>query len=49
VLSTGVVLGGGTGILWSMLWPGSPAGAYAMIGAAAMLGSGMQAPLNAWP
>jgi CIC family chloride channel protein len=44
-MSTGAVLGGGTGILWSMLWPGSPSGAYAMIGAAAMLGAGMQAPL----
>jgi CIC family chloride channel protein len=28
-----------------MAWPGSPAGAYAMVGAAAMLGAGMQAPL----
>jgi H+/Cl- antiporter ClcA len=44
-LSTGAVLGGGAGILWSMAWPGSPAGAYAMVGAAAMLGAGMQAPL----
>lgn len=46
VMSTGAVLGGGVGILWSMLWPGSPQGAYAMVGAAAMLGSGMQAPLS---
>ena len=45
-LSMGAVLGGGTGILWSMAWPGSPSGAYAMIGAAAMLGAGMQAPLT---
>jgi len=44
-LSTGAVLGGGAGILWSMAWPGSPTGAYAMTGAAAMLGAGMQAPL----
>jgi H+/Cl- antiporter ClcA len=44
-MSTGAVLGGGIGILWSMAWPGSPAGAYAIIGAAAMLGAGMQAPL----
>ena len=44
-MSMGAVLGAGTGILWSMAWPGSPAGAYAMIGAAAMLGAGMQAPL----
>ncbi len=44
-LSTGAVLGGAAGILWSMAWPGSPSGAYAIIGAAAMLGAGMQAPL----
>ena len=44
-LSTGAVLGGGLGLLWSMAWPGSPSGAYAMVGAAAMLGAGMQAPL----
>jgi CIC family chloride channel protein len=45
-MSTGAVLGGGLGILWSMAWPGSPSGAYAMVGAAAMLGAGMQAPLS---
>jgi chloride channel protein, CIC family len=45
-LSTGAVLGGGAGILWSMIWPGSPSGAYAMTGAAALLGAGMQAPLT---
>jgi chloride channel protein, CIC family len=45
VLSTGAVFGGAIGILWSMAWPGSPSGAYAMVGAAAMLGAGMQAPL----
>src|SRR5579875_237534 len=44
-MSTGAVLGGGLGIAWSMAWPGSPAGAYAMVGAAAMIGAGMQAPL----
>jgi chloride channel protein, CIC family len=44
-LSTGAVLGGGLGALWSLAWPGSPSGAYAMVGAAAMLGAGMQAPL----
>lgn len=44
-LSTGAVLGGGLGLAWSVLWPGSPAGAYALIAAAAMLGAGMQAPL----
>jgi CIC family chloride channel protein len=44
-LSTGAVLGGAAGIAWSLAWPGSPAGAYALIGAAAMLGAAMQAPL----
>jgi CIC family chloride channel protein len=44
-LSTGAVLGGAAGIAWSVLWPGSPAGAYALVGAAAMLGAAMQAPL----
>ena len=44
-LSTGAVLGGAAGIAWSLVWPGSPAGAYALVGAAAMLGAAMQAPL----
>ncbi|MDQ6838413.1 MAG: chloride channel protein, partial [Actinomycetota bacterium] len=47
VMSTGAVLGGFLGLAWSHLWPGSPVGAYAMIGAAAMIGAGMQAPLSA--
>ena len=44
-LSTGAVFGGAFGIAWNLLWPGSPSGAYAMAGAAAMLGAAMQAPL----
>jgi chloride channel protein, CIC family len=47
VMSTGAVAGGFLGLAWSLLWPGSSAGAYAMIGAAAMIGAGMQAPLAA--
>jgi len=47
VLSTGAVAGGFLGLAWSLVWPGSPVGAYAMIGAAAMIGAGMQAPLAA--
>lgn len=47
VLSTGAALGAVLGILWNGLWPGSPIGAYVMIGAAAMIGAGMQAPLAA--
>jgi CIC family chloride channel protein len=44
-LATGAVLGGVLGIGWSQLWPGAPMGAYALVGAAAMLGAGLQAPL----
>jgi H+/Cl- antiporter ClcA len=44
-LSIGAALGGFLGGAWSMLWPGSPVGAYALIGAAAMIGAAMQAPL----
>jgi len=46
VLSTGAVLGGGLGLLWSHLWPGTPVGAYAMVGATAMIGCAMQAPIT---
>jgi len=45
-LSTGAALGGAAGLAWSLAWPGSPAGAYALVGAAAMLGAAMQAPLT---
>lgn len=34
----------GAGLAWSLAWPGSPAGAYALVGAAAMLAAAMQAP-----
>lgn len=44
-LATGAALGAFLGGAWSVLWPGVPVGAYAMIGAAAMIGAGMQAPL----
>ncbi len=47
VMSTGAVFGGFLGLAWSQLWPGSPVGAYALLGAAAMIGAGMQAPLAA--
>jgi H+/Cl- antiporter ClcA len=46
VMSTGAVLGGFLGLAWSHLWPGSPVGAFAMIGAAAMIGASMEAPLT---
>jgi chloride channel protein, CIC family len=44
-LATGAVLGGFLGTLWTHLWPGSPLGAFALVGAAAMIGAVMQAPL----
>lgn len=47
VLCTGAALGAALGILWSAMWPGSAVGAYALIGAAAMIGASMQAPLAA--
>jgi len=47
VMSTGAVLGAGLGMAWSTLWPGAPSGAYALVGASAMIGAGMQAPLAA--
>jgi CIC family chloride channel protein len=46
VMSTGAVLGGGLGLLWSHVWPGAPAGAYAMVGAAATIGCAIQAPVT---
>ncbi|HEV3267959.1 MAG TPA: chloride channel protein [Acidimicrobiales bacterium] len=44
-LATGAVLGGFLGALWTHLWPGSPLGAFAVVGAAAMISATMQAPL----
>ena len=34
-------------VRWNLIWPGTPSGAYAMLGAAAMMGAAMQAPLTA--
>jgi len=44
-LATGAVLGGFLGLAWTHVWPGAPVGAFALIGAAAMIGASMQAPL----
>jgi H+/Cl- antiporter ClcA len=38
-----ILLGG----VWSMLWPGTPLGAFAVIGAGAFLASSMRVPLTA--
>jgi H+/Cl- antiporter ClcA len=44
-MATGALLGVALGAAFSLAWPGTPAGAYAMIAAVAMIGAGMQAPL----
>ena len=44
-LATGALLGAALGLGWTQLWHGAPMGAYALVGAAAMLGAGLQAPL----
>ncbi len=44
-LATGALLGAFLGSVWSHLWPGTPIGAFAFVGAAAMIGASMQAPL----
>jgi H+/Cl- antiporter ClcA len=44
-LSTGAVLGALLGLGWTHFWHGAPVGAFALIGAAAMIGAVMQAPL----
>jgi CIC family chloride channel protein len=44
-LATGALLGGFLGSAWVHLWPGTPVGAFAIVGAAAMIGAVMQAPL----
>jgi H+/Cl- antiporter ClcA len=46
-VATGAVLGALTGDLWTQLWPGAPTGAFAMIGAAAVLATTQRAPLCA--
>lgn len=46
-LSTGAALGACLGAAWSSAWPGTPVGAFAMVGAAALIGASMQAPLTA--
>jgi len=46
-LATGALLGAATGGLWTHIWPGTPLGAYALIGAAAVLATTQRAPLTA--
>lgn len=44
-LATGALFGAFSGALWIHMWPGTPVGAFALVGAAAMIGASMQAPL----
>lgn len=46
-LATGALLGAMAGIGWSLLWPGSPIGGFAVVGAAAVLAVTQRAPLMA--
>jgi chloride channel protein, CIC family len=47
ILATGALLGAVLGGAWSELWPGGPAGGYALVGGAAFLAAAWQAPLSA--
>lgn len=44
-LATGALFGAFFGAVWLHVWPGTPIGAFALVGAAAMVGASMQAPL----
>jgi chloride channel protein, CIC family len=44
-LATGALFGAAFGAIWIHMWPGTPVGAFAIVGAAAMIGASMQAPL----
>jgi CIC family chloride channel protein len=46
-LAFGVLFGGTLGHVWSLMWPGTTAGSYALIGGAAVLAASMQGPLAA--
>jgi H+/Cl- antiporter ClcA len=46
-LATGALLGGAAGLLWTQMWPGAQLGAYAIVGAAAVLAAVFQAPVTA--
>jgi CIC family chloride channel protein len=45
-LTVGAMLGGFLGYGWSLIWPGPPAGLYAVLGAAAMLAATTQGPIS---
>ena len=45
-LTVGAMLGGVLGYVWSLLWPGVPAGLFAVIGAGAVLAATTQGPIS---
>jgi H+/Cl- antiporter ClcA len=46
-LTAGAMLGGVLGVLWSHVWPGVPAGLFALLGAGAVIGATTQGPISA--
>lgn len=46
-LAFGAMLGGVLGAPWAWMWPGVPAGLFALVGAAAMLAATTQGPVSA--
>jgi chloride channel protein, CIC family len=45
-LALGALLGGALGYAWSLIWPGPPAGLFALIGAGAVLAATTQGPIS---
>jgi CIC family chloride channel protein len=46
-LALGALLGGALGLAWSSAWPGVPPGAFAVVGAAAVLAATTHGPISA--
>jgi chloride channel protein, CIC family len=46
-LTAGALLGGALGAAWSAMWPGTPAGWFALLGAGAVIAATTQGPISA--
>ena len=46
-LTAGALLGGILGVAWSAIWPGTPPGFFALLGAGAMIAATTQGPISA--